>query len=196
VPCYFEISMVHTERNETHVNLMDWNEFHQIVKRLIDQLSKMNITFDAVTPILRSGAVPATMIANKLKIIPTIPVQVKYNYTDDCIDKIIPPVCPRNRTKENIKNILVVDSNTYTGGSAGLVAQLLNEEFPDAKLHYVCVTKVFGGKEMIDGYSTYTVGQITNEAFTGDAPNDARYGITIFPWETAQYELDDINAEN
>jgi len=188
--------MVHTERNETHVNLMDWNEFHEIVKHLIGQLSKMNIIFDAVTPILRSGAVPATMIANKLKIIPTIPVQVKYNYVDNCIDKIIPPVCPQNRNKEEIKNILVVDSNTYTGGSAGLVAQLLSEEFPDAKLHYVCVTKVFGGKETIEGYSTYTVGQLTNEAFRDDAPDDARYGITIFPWETAQYELDDINAEN
>ena len=113
----------------SHTNPMGWTEFHQTINKLIDGLK--GDSFDAVTPILRSGAIPATMIANKLQIIRTIPVQVKYNYEQ--------------------KNI--------------------------------------------DGYDSYHVGQWTNEAFKNNAPQYCRECITIFPWETAENELADINSE-
>ncbi len=184
--------------NLSHTNKMEWDEFHNIVTSLIDKLSTLqknnNFVFNAITPLMRSGAIPATMIANKMQIIPIIPLQVKHNYDHGGVDTIIPPICPLNIKKSAIKNILVVECNTYKGTSSKLTYTLLKNEFPDADIHYACVTKVFGGPERIDGYKSYHIGQWTNEAFKENAPKDARQGITIYPWETAEYELEDINA--
>lgn len=179
--------------NKSHANPMPWNEFHDIVNRLI--LDLKNYQFDAVAPILRSGAIPATMIANKLKIIKTIPVQVKYNYKSKVIDVIHAPKLPESSIKDDIKNILVTDCNTYSGGSAKKVYEMLRQEFPNAKIHYACVTKVYGGPDTIEGYDSYHIGQWTNEAFNDNAPNYCRRGITIYPWETVDYELEDINND-
>lgn len=176
---------------------MDWHEFHSIVNNLITKLTKYtqdnSIQFDAIAPILRSGAIPATMIANKMQIVPVIPVQVKYNYDSNCIDTLIPPLCPRNTNPEEFKNILVVESNTHTGGAATLVYELMNETFPNAAIHYTCTTKVYGGPKRIEGYKSYHYGCLTNEAFKDNAPHECREGITIFPWETVEFELGDIN---
>jgi hypoxanthine phosphoribosyltransferase len=178
----------------SHVNQMSWGEFHDIVRDIIQRLQQTGIQFDACAPMLRSGAIPGTMIANKLKIIPVIPLQVKYNYNDHCVDTIIKPTVPNGLDVNKVGNILVTECNTYMGTSAFLVRNLLKSAFPNAKLHYVCVTKVFGGPQVIDGYDTYIWGKLTNEAFKVNAPADARSGITIYPWETPEYELDDINA--
>ena len=174
-------------------NPMTWNEFETIVNDLIKRVSIY--PFDAVAPILRSGAIPGTMIGNKLKIIKTIPVQVKYNYNLKIIDVIHPPKCPEHTDKTDLKNILVTDCNTSSGKSAKIVLDLLKQEFPLAKIHYACVTKVYGGSPLIEGYETYHVGRWTNEAFIDDAPDYCRNGITIFPWETAELELNDINND-
>jgi hypoxanthine phosphoribosyltransferase len=183
----------------SHTNPMDWDEFQSIVNHVIDTLVRFqndnDLTFDAVSPILRSGAIPATMIANKLQIIPSIPVQVKYNYDADSVDTIIAPQCPQNRHLEEIENILVVESNTYTGQSSRLVCKLLRETFPHAKIHYVCMTKVFGGPDITEDYDSYHYGRLTNEAFKDNAPDECREGITIYPWETAEFELEDINND-
>jgi hypoxanthine phosphoribosyltransferase len=178
---------------------MSWTEFDSIVSDVINTLKKVeqdnNFKFDAYAPLLRSGAIPGTMIANKMKIIPVIPIQVKNNYLDGCIDKVIEPICLNGLLIENIKNILVTECNTYMGRSASLVYKMLKEKFPVAIIHYACITRVFGGPKTIEGFETYTVGCITNEAFRDEAPKEARFGITVYPWETPEYELEDINAE-
>jgi hypoxanthine phosphoribosyltransferase len=172
---------------------MPWSEFQSIIDTIINALAPYK--FNAIAPILRSGAIPATMIANKLQIISTIPIQVKYNYEQKSIDVLQKPKCPENLKKEDIKNILVTECNTFSGNSAKKVLELLKNEFPHAKIHYACVTKVFGGPESIEGYESYTVGQWTNEAFKDEAPVYCREGITIYPWETAESELQDINND-
>lgn len=183
--------------NSSHTNPMDWIEFHQIVNQLIEQLDnyqkKQKIKFDAVAPMLRSGGIPAIMIANKMQIIPIIPFQVKYNYDHGGVDTITPPICPKNLSASDTKDIVVTECNTYSGNSAQRAYELLSNSFPNANIHYTCVTKVYGGPEKIDGYKSYHVGKWTNEAFKDDAPDNCREGITIFPWETAEYELQDIN---
>ena len=177
----------------SHVNRMSWDEFHTIIDKLINDLKGYN--FDAIAPILRSGSIPATMIGNKLKIVPTIPLQIKYNYNSKTIDILQRPRCPENMNKTTIKNILVTECNTSSGKGAQTALDLLQSEFPESKIHYACVTKVFGGPEKIEGYESYHIGQWTNEAFKTNAPREYREGITIFPWETDEFELQDINND-
>jgi hypoxanthine phosphoribosyltransferase len=181
----------------SHTNPMSWDEFDRIASSLIDQLStyqnKHHFKFDAVAPMLRSGGIPAVMIANKMQIIPMIPLQVKYNYDHGGVDTVIPPLCPLTLDENAVKNILVTECNTYMGTSSKLVVNLLNKKFPKADLHYACITKVYGGPQNIKGYKSYHIGCWTNEAFKDNAPNNCRPGITIYPWETAEYELEDIN---
>lgn len=51
---------------------MDWAEFGNILNALIRKLDdyqkKHDMKFDIIAPVLRSGGIPATAIANKFKI--------------------------------------------------------------------------------------------------------------------------------
>lgn len=162
---------------------------------LITKLALSKVKFDAIAPIMRSGAIPGMMIANKFQITQVIPLQLKYNYAQNCIDTLIPPILPKGLDKQG--HILVVDCNTYTGGSASQALHILKEALPDAHFHYACITKVYDGPETIEGYESYTYGQMTNEAFKAQKEDlgtlNLRDGITIFPWETIEFELADIN---
>ncbi len=178
----------------SHTNPMGWDEFHHIVETVIARLRASGVVFDAVVPLLRSGAIPAVMIANKLRIIPIIPLQLKYDYAAGMVAVKTPPVVPPGLDAAAPLNLLVVECNTNTGQSATQAQKLLAATFPAATLHYATVTAVFGGPTTLAGYAAYYIGTVANEAFKDDAPQTARAGITIFPWETAEYELDDINA--
>lgn len=180
--------------DHSHVNLMSWDEFGGIIDSIVQKIKDSGVQYDAVTPILRSGGIPAMMIANKLKIIPTVPIQVKYKYNPTIVETLIEPQCPNNKQINEIKNILVVDANTGSGRSAELVVSLLKQGFPDSKLCFVTVTKVYKEDNIVHGYDDCVYGCVTNESFLDNAPDDARYGITIFPWENVDAELADINA--
>ena len=45
-------------------NPMNYQEFEQIMEKLVQKIKDSKIKFDAVVPILRNGAIPATIIAN------------------------------------------------------------------------------------------------------------------------------------
>ncbi len=72
------------------------------------------------------------------------------------------------------------------------------EKYPTATIYYATVAKVYGGPENIDNAKEYFFGIQTNEYFKASANEEKRLGlrpkITIFPWETAAYELADINS--
>jgi len=180
--------------DHSHINPMSWDEFDEIIDSIVQKIKDSGIQYDAVTPILRSGGIPAMMIANKLKIIPTIPIQVKYKYNPTVVETLIEPQCPNNKPVNEIRNILVVDANTGSGQSAELVSSLVKQKFPNSKICFVTVTKVYKDENLIRGYDDCIYGRITNESFLDNAPDQARYGITIFPWEDANAELADINA--
>ncbi len=180
--------------DHSHINPMSWDEFDRIIDGIVRKIKDIGIQYDAVAPILRSGGIPAMMIANKLKIIPTIPIQVKYKYNPTVVETLIDPQCPNNKDPGEMKNILVVDANTGSGRSAELVASLLKQNFPDSKLCFATVTKVYKKENIVRGYDASIYGRVTNEDFLDNAPDDARYGITIFPWENPDAELADINA--
>ena len=67
---------------EKNYKRMEHNEFLHHIDKLCDNLRKYiqdnKIKIDYICPVLRSGAVPATYISNKLNIIKFLPMQVKH----------------------------------------------------------------------------------------------------------------------
>lgn len=184
-------------------NPISWGEFDSIVQKLISDItlycSNTSIHIDAVCPILRNGAIPATMIANKLRIVPMLPVQVKCDYTKGKPVQLLPfarslsPIVSANPT------LLVVECNTFSGESARLAGSIIKESYSDAILMYATVTRVFR-KVPID-LSIYThtfTGMLTNENFEASVEEESRQHmrkkVVIYPWETAEFEISDINA--
>lgn len=184
----------------SHTNPMGWEEFHTIVSdlatRLLAYQRQHGFTFDAVAPLLRSGAIPGTMLASKLRVVPMVPLQIKHDYAAQQVGIKLRPAVPDGLDAAAPLNILVAECNTYTGRSARAACTLLRETFPNARLHYACVTKVYGGPERIADYDSQHIGVHTDEAFKGKSHMDLRPGITIFPWETVEHQLEDANAPN
>jgi hypoxanthine phosphoribosyltransferase len=178
-------------------NQMSWQEFGEICQNLVRKIEKLGIEFDAVAPILRNGMIPATVIANKLEILNIIPIHLKYFYNPTEI-KLLLPIVKAFDLVDNPK-ILVVESNTSSGNSAEKTYDLLKEEFPSSELYYATVTRVFKKPQNnISMYKEVVWGVMTDEDIVATEVQKEEYslrnGITIFPWETAERELGEINS--
>lgn len=184
-------------------NPMSWQEFGTILDDLVTQISEYlaqnSLQIHAVAPILRSGAIPGSVIANKLEIIPQLPIQVKHNYQQNKLEQIL-PVTKLLTPLPKKPTILVAECNTYSGKSARKAGQLVLENYSQATLMYATVTKVYRKDEIdLSLFDKVFVGKHTNESFEADHTTakelDLRPKITIFPWETPERELRDINGE-
>lgn len=186
--------------DKSHTHPMGWDEFDLIMQKLISDISVYRqeacVCFDAIAPILRSGSIPATIIGNKLQIIPTIPLQLKHVANE--LQVLLPPSVPTGIDPTAPLNILVVETNNCSGASAKLAYELLKKVYPQATMHYASVSKVFGYPDLLSAYKSRHFGVITNEAFRATdveaKARNLRYGITIFPWETTEFELNAING--
>lgn len=185
-------------------NPMSWQEFGSILDSLFSSiqsdLESNQISVDAVAPVLRSGALPAAVLANKLEIIPMIPIQVKHNYQEQQLEQLLPVAKPLTPSFPSKPTILVCECNTFSGKSARAAASLLQTTFPEARLFYATVTKVYRSAEIdLSMFEKAFVGKHTNEGFEANqetaTKKELRPKITIFPWETAARELRDINGE-
>lgn len=179
------------------INLMSWEEFGKLCDKLVEDIKSFGVKLDAVAPILRNGMIPATVIANKLEIINVIPIHLKYFYNPTEIRLMLPIVEPLSI--KNSPNILVVESNTSSGESAGKAYALLQQKFPNSDIYYATVTRVF--KKPLNNLSVYKAclyGTLTDEDIIATQEEKRKYslrdGITIFPWETAERELSAINS--
>lgn len=187
-------------------NHMDWAEFGKILNTLIQKLDDYqkihNMKFDIVAPILRSGGIPATAIANRFKIMRFLPVQVKYVYDKNDPSKVehkqmlsFPEIL---QDTPNNPNILVCETNTGSGKSAKKSIALIKEKYPTSTIYYATIAKVYGGSNDFEHVKECFWGVQTNEFFKANDNEVKRLGlrpkITIFPWETAEFELSDINS--
>ena len=184
-------------------NQMNWSEFGEIMDELVTEIGEyfnsINKKLDAVSPILRNGAIPATIIGNKLQIIPMLPVQVKYDYAQNKPVQLLPFFKPIQDTLGIKPNILICECNTFSGESARMAASIIQESYPDAHLFYATVTQVFRRQEIdLSIFEHIFVGRKTNENFEANQREEKelnlRSQITIVPWETVEFELNDINA--
>lgn len=180
------------------INQMSWEEFGSIMETLISKIQLSNIVFDAVAPILRNGAIPGTVTANKLQIISMLPVQVKYDYENKKPIQLLPFEKPLKDLGESPK-ILVTECNTFTGDSARLAANIIKEAYPHAELYYATVTQVYQNDPIdLSIFGQVFYGIMTNENFEVNEEKEKelqlRTKITIYPWETIEEELKDINS--
>ena len=97
----------------------------------------------------------------------------------------------------HFNNILICENNTSSGATARAAIAHLKTLFPAAKLYYATVAKVFGGPDSFEGVENYFFGVRTNERFLASPAQmkefSLRPGITIFPWEITEHELEEMN---
>jgi hypoxanthine phosphoribosyltransferase len=175
-------------------NPMSWDEYGAAVQTLLDRVRATGLSFDAISPIMRSGGIPGNVLAIRLQITRIIPLQFKYLSDPARLEQINPAPPPSIAGQPNI---LICENNTSTGGTAQAAIARLKMMFPQGRLHYATVAKVFGGPDSFAGIEGYYFGVQTNERFLASPARmkelSLRPGITIFPWETTEHELKEIN---
>jgi hypoxanthine phosphoribosyltransferase len=182
-------------------NPMSWNEFDVHIQALIDQINtyctQHTMTIDVICPLLRSGGIVGSILANKMKIIPQLPVQFKYSYKPTTITQIIsvPDILV---DVPAAMNILLVDGNTATGSMAAKAAEVVQNTYPTATIYLATLAKVYGVCAKIEGIAHIFCGTLADEKQTATKQEKQAYsirsGVTIFPWENTESELAEINA--
>lgn len=179
---------------------MGHNEFLQYIDKICNHLGKYiqnnGIKVDYVCPVLRSGAVPAVYISNKLNIVKFLPIQVKhitYKNGDNEIKMIFTPF---NSIEINKKEpvFLIVEAMQSTGTSVGICINEIKSRYKDPKILYVCLTKEYGSRDFKD------ITEYEDVAFYYNGDNefskekceelDIEYFYPLFPWEDLQIELE------
>lgn len=174
------------------------SEFVEIIDNLSTKLDKFltenKLKVDYVVPILRSGAVPAVYIANKLNIIKFAPYQakhIKFNSGKEDIEELFNPFKSLNINKPNCV-FLVVEGTHFSGKSAELCIDEIYKNFPNAKILYVCLQKYYGSKSFSNKV-LFEASGVTAEWINLTEDECKKLGIRdsaiIYPWEILENEI-------
>lgn len=179
---------------------MSNEEFYQCINQICENLKNYiqenNLKIDYICPILRSGAVPAVYIANKLNIVKFAPIQVKhiaYKNGENKIEMIFNPFYSIKINKEE-PVFLVVEAMHSTGTSSKICINEIKNRYKNAKIIYVCLTKQYGSMDFKD----MTVYEDTVFYYNGDNEFSKEkceqlgieYFHPLFPWENLEMELE------
>ncbi len=179
---------------------MEHNEFLQYIDKICNQLGRYiqdnEIKIDYICPVLRSGAVPAVYISNKLNIVKFLPIQVKhiaYKNGDNKIEMIFNPFDTIEINKKE-PVFLVVEAMHSTGTSVEICINEIKNKYKEAKILYVCLTKEYGSRNFND------IIEYEDIAFYYNGNNDfdkekceelnIEYFYPLFPWEDLEMELE------
>ncbi len=172
------------------------DEFLEHINKLCENLQRyMNenkIKIDYICPILRSGAVPAVYIANKLNIVKFLPIQIKhiaYKSGDNKIDMIFNPF-DAIQINKNEPVFLLVDAMRYTGGTAEICINEIKSKYKNAKILYICLAKQYGSKEFKDKIIYEDFAFYYNEDNKLSKEKKIECYIPLFPWENLEIELE------
>ncbi|OIP95318.1 hypothetical protein AUK40_06160 [Candidatus Wirthbacteria bacterium CG2_30_54_11] len=176
------------------LNPMTYDEYATAVSAVTSRLRmyciEQNMKFDIIVPILRSGAIPAAIIAHNLDIQHFLPIQV-YHDGDGIKEFFSMPTMLEPGAGD--PSILICDNNTARGSVARRTIELVKGQFPRSRLYYSTVVKVYGGPDSYEGVEKYIYGIQSDELGLADPQSVAdrivRRGITLFPWEDAMAEL-------
>ncbi|MCI9038653.1 MAG: phosphoribosyltransferase [Clostridia bacterium] len=179
---------------------MEYNEFLQYIDKICENLEKYiqdnGIKIDYTCPILRSGAVPAVYISNKLNIIKFLPIQAKhiaYKDGQKKIEIIFNPLTSIEIQKEE-PVFLIVEAKQHTGTTIGLCINEIKQKYKNAKILYVCIAKKYGSCSFEDFTSYEDVGFYYTE--NNELSEEKCKGIKVesleplFPWENLETELE------
>lgn len=168
----------------------------KLCKNLKSYIKDNKVKIDYICPVLRSGAVPAVYISNKLNIVKFLPIQVKhisYKNGDNKIEMIFNPF---NSIEINKKEpvFLVVEAMHSTGTSVELCMNEIKAHYPKARILYVCLTKEYGSRDFanIAEYEDVAHYYNGNNEFSKEKCDELNieYFYPLFPWEDLQNELE------
>ncbi len=173
--------------------------FEKYIDKLCESLSKFinrnGIKIDYICPILRSGAIPAVYISNRLNIVKFLPFQVKHIAYKDGVNKIEMIFNPLNsiEIKKDTPVFLVVEAMHSTGTSVEICINEIKKNYKNAKILYICLTKEYGSKDFsnITIYEDSVFYYNGNNAFSEEKCRelDIEYSYPLFPWENLEMEL-------
>lgn len=173
--------------------------FEKYIDNLCESLSKFinrnGIKIDYICPILRSGAIPAVYISNRLNIVKFLPFQVKHIAYKDGVNKIEMIFNPLNsiEIKKDTPVFLVVEAMHSTGTSVEICINEIKKNYKNAKILYICLTKEYGSKDFsnITIYEDSAFYYNGNNAFSEEKCRelDIEYSYPLFPWENLEMEL-------
>lgn len=179
---------------------MEYNEFLQYIDKICENLEKYiqesGIKIDYICPILRSGAMPAVYISNRLNIIKFLPMQAKHITYKDGKKSIEIIFNPLNSMEINKKEpvFLVVEANQSTGTTVGLCINEIRNKYQNAKILYVCIAKKYGSRSFKEDTIYENVGFYYNEDRELDEQKRRELKIEefepLFPWENLETELE------
>ncbi len=179
---------------------MQHNEFLKHIDKICNQLGRYiqdnGIKIDYICPVLRSGAVPAVYISNKLNIVKFLPIQVKHIAYKNGENKIEMIFNPFGSIEINKKEpvFLIVEAMHSTGTSVEICINEIKNRYKDAKILYVCLTKQYGsrGFENIVEYEDTAFYYNGNNEFSKEKCEElnVQYFYPLFPWENLKMELE------
>ena len=182
--------------NENNYKKLSYKKFLKCIDKLCENLEgyieKNKLRIDYICPILRSGAVPAVYIANKLNIVKFLPIQIKhikYSNGSDKIDMIFSPF-DTIQIKKKEPVFLLIDALHSTGTSAEICINEIKSKYENAKILYVCLAKKYGNKEFKDSviYEDFAFYYNENNKLSKDK-NIERYN-PVFPWENLKMQIE------
>lgn len=178
------------------LRLMSHDEFVKHIDKLSDNLRKYltqnNLKVDYVVPILRSGAVPAVYLANRLNLVKFAPFQVKHITHKDGKENIEILFNPLGEVKKKKDlTFLIVEGTHSTGTSVKLCIDEIKKTFSDAKILYVCIQKSYGSqnfKGLIE-YEDWALVKGNNLSLEECKKLNIEPCDAIYPWETLDGEI-------
>lgn len=179
---------------------VEHNEFLQYIDKICDHFGNYiqdnKIKIDYICPVLRSGAVPATYISNKLNIVKFLPMQVKhiaYKNGENKIEMIFNPFDSIQIDKKE-PVFLVVEAMQSTGTSVEICINEIKSRYANAKILYVCLTKEYGSRDFKDitEYEDVAFYYNGNNEFTKEKCKElnVEYFYPLFLWEDLKTELE------
>lgn len=162
----------------THEEFLSYID--KICQKLEDYINDNKIKVDYICPVLRSGAIPAVYISNRLNIIKFLPMQVKhisYNDGTNNIEMIFNPLnCVEIKKEEPV--FLVVEALHSTGTSVKICVNEIKKKYKNARILYVCLTKKYDSESLENVVEYEDTGFLHNEK------------TPLFPWEILENELE------
>lgn len=177
---------------------LEHERFLECINYLCNNLDKYlkdnSLKVDYVCPIIRSGAVPAVYISNKLNIVKFLPFQIKhitYNDGRESIDTIFNPLNAVSISKRN-PVFLIVDALQSSGKSARIAIDEIKNLYNDAIILYVCITKKYLSDNFSDiNYFDYAFQYNEDDYLEEECERlGIDYYAPVFSWES---EDDQIN---
>lgn len=182
---------------EERLKPISHSEFVKLIDRLCQNLTKFltenNLRIDYIVPILRSGAVPAVYIANKLNIVKFAPFQVKNVKFNSGKEKheILFSAFDTLKLNKQEPVFLVVDGTHFSGKSAELCINEIYKTFPNAKILYVCLQRYYGSTSFKDKI-LYEDSCVTAEWCSLSEEECKKLNTQsfafVFPWESIENE--------